>query len=300
MSEGNKRKSGSKGGGDRDKRKRYRHDGTPIWGKRTVDGPGVWVTCVRGKEKQVVGELYDVFESLADEMWPSSEELGDVGEDEDDDEGDEELSLEEQVRREVEKMKKPRKAKGSRFANCQTNTSCVVFIGCKSPVDPVALVRKHVENVLRTGITHTRFTQRLTPVSSACVANIPEIKGLCRRVILPFFENRSDKIYTYKIEIRSRHHNTISRDSIIQEVVACIPSQHKVDLSDPDVFVLVELFRSVCGMSVVEDYYQLQKFNVMEIANTKNEEVKFREGDGRVGDIREREKEGEMLVEDSP
>ncbi len=28
--------------------------------------------------------------------------------------------------------------------------------------------------------------------------------------------------------------------------------------------------QSVCGISVVKDYYKLQKFNVMEIANTKN------------------------------
>ena len=40
-------------------------DGTPIWGQRSIDGPGVWVTCVKGKEKQTVGELYDVFESVS-------------------------------------------------------------------------------------------------------------------------------------------------------------------------------------------------------------------------------------------
>jgi hypothetical protein len=40
-------------------------DGTPIWGKRAIDGPGVWVSCVKGKEKQTVGELYDLFESVS-------------------------------------------------------------------------------------------------------------------------------------------------------------------------------------------------------------------------------------------
>lgn len=54
-------------------------DGTPIWGKRHVEGPGVWVSCafivitvwylaihsglgVKGKEKQTVGEVYELFE----------------------------------------------------------------------------------------------------------------------------------------------------------------------------------------------------------------------------------------------
>lgn len=30
-----------------------------------IDGPGIWVTCVKGKEKQTVGELYDLFESVS-------------------------------------------------------------------------------------------------------------------------------------------------------------------------------------------------------------------------------------------
>ena len=29
-----------------------------------IDGPGVWASCVKGKEKQAVGELYDLFESV--------------------------------------------------------------------------------------------------------------------------------------------------------------------------------------------------------------------------------------------
>ena len=68
-------------GGERPKKKRFRsvrkstslsnvhvschlQDGTPIWGKRSIDGPGIWVSCVKGKEKQTVGELYDLFESV--------------------------------------------------------------------------------------------------------------------------------------------------------------------------------------------------------------------------------------------
>lgn len=42
--------------------------------------------------------------------------------------------------------------------------------------------------------------------------------------------------------------------------------------------------QSVCGISVVKDYYELQKFNVMEIANSKNEELKFKDGEGRMAE----------------
>ena len=60
---------------------------------------------MKGKEKQTVGELYDVFGSVASELWP---------EEADDDDGEDDLhdradDLEKQIAREVESMKRPRK-----------------------------------------------------------------------------------------------------------------------------------------------------------------------------------------------
>ncbi|KAI0733638.1 hypothetical protein C8Q72DRAFT_812332 [Fomitopsis betulina] len=259
MSLENKRKSDGRDKG----RRRYRSDGTPIWGQRVVDGPGVWVTCVKGKEKQTVGELYDLFGSLASELWP---EAGDDSEDGDPGGADD---LEKQIAKEVESMKRPRKEQ--RFANCQTSTPCVVFISCKPPVDPVELVVKHVQHVMNDGVTQTRFTQRLTPVAATCVANLPEVISLSKRVIVPFFEEDPEKVYRYKIELRMRNHNTISKSALIDGLAKAIPERHKVDLDTPEVFILVEIFKSMCGMSVVKDYYQLHKFNVMEIAHTKTD-----------------------------
>ncbi|KAI0784208.1 hypothetical protein C8Q75DRAFT_724712 [Abortiporus biennis] len=284
MSEGGKRK-----GDARDRtRKRFRSDGTPIWGQRSIDGPGIWATCVKGKEKQTVGELYDLFDALANELWPkadaSSEATGGTQEpsnesDDDDDEGDLE-DIEKQIAKEVATMKKPRKEQ--RFANAQTNTPCVVFISCKPPVDPVKLVITHIQNVMKTGISQTRFTQRLTPVATSCPTNTPEIVSLCTRLMTPILEEYGDKTFSYKIELRMRNHNTLKRPALVQELAKCIPEKHKVDLENPDVFILVEIFKSVCGVSVVKDYYKMQKFNVMEIANAKQEEDGFKAGQGRL------------------
>ncbi|TFY69964.1 hypothetical protein EVG20_g2919 [Dentipellis fragilis] len=266
-------------GGDRAK-KRYRTDGSPIWGKRLIDGPGVWVSCVKGKEKQTVGELYDLFEHLASEMWPEGA-VADSKEDEEDAEEEEE-DLEKQIAKELETIKKPRREQ--RFANCHTNTACVVFISCKPPVDPIKLVNRHIADVEETGVTRTRYTQRLTPVTGSCVANAPEIKSLFERALKRFIaeDEEPEKAYRYKIELRSRNHNSLTRQQIIDTIAQCTPSTFTVDLEDPELFVLVEVFKSVCGIGIVKDYYAHQKFNVMEIANAKNQEGKFAEGEGRV------------------
>ncbi|EIM90842.1 uncharacterized protein STEHIDRAFT_90713 [Stereum hirsutum FP-91666 SS1] len=269
-----------------ERKRRYRSDGSSIWGKRSIDGPGVWVSCVKGKEKQTVGELYDLFEQLASELYP---ELGTgnagAGNEEEtatNSDQEEEEDLEKQLAKELAAMKKPRKQQI--FANCQTNTT-LVFISCKPPVDPVRLVLRHIENVEKTGVTNTRFTQRLTPITNSCVANVPEITSLFKRVLKSFLEEDPERIKSsYKIELRSRNHNTLTRQQFIDTIAVCVPPEFTVDLENPKIFILVEVFKSVCGISIVEDYYKHTKFNVMEIANAKNEVEKFKEGEGRVLD----------------
>ncbi|KAG0694918.1 hypothetical protein DFH29DRAFT_957728 [Suillus ampliporus] len=267
------------------RKRKYRSDGvSPTWAKRTIEGPGIWATCVKGKEKGTVGELYDLFESLAAEMWPVEGHDNDRNDGSDGDENEDDLET--QIAKEVAALKRPKVEK--RFVNFQTNTPCVIFISCKPPVDPVKLVMKHVENVHRTGITRTKYTHRLTPVSGSCVANLPELHSLCRRTIAAFSaQENSEESQTprkYKVELRVRNHNTLTRMEIIQEVAKCMPSNYVVDLDNPEVFVLVEVFKSVFGVSIVEDYYRYQKFNVMELANAHNEPERFEKGAGRIQD----------------
>ena len=42
-----------------------------------------------------------------------------------------------------------------------------------------------------------------------------------------------------------RNHNTLSRDDAIKALAACVPSQHKVDLENAELFILVQIYK-VC------------------------------------------------------
>ncbi|KAF7327981.1 THUMP domain-containing protein [Mycena kentingensis (nom. inval.)] len=264
---GNKRPSASQGSKDQRKKKKYRSDGTPIWGKRHIEGPGVWITCVKGKEKQAAGEACELFNNLASEIWPDlKQEKEDAGDDADTDDG-EELSIEEQIAKEVNAMKQP-KSRDQLFKNCPTDTACLVFISCQPPVDPVQLVYQHVKNVEETGVTHTRQCLRFSPISASCSANMNDIETLCRSVLTPAF---SGGPYKFKVELKLRNHTVLARDPLLAAIAKCIPQDagHSVDLGNPDLVILVEIFKSVCGVSVVREYQQLKKYNVAEIATAR-------------------------------
>jgi len=81
---------------------------------------------------------------------------------------------------------------------------------------------------------------------------------------------------------------------LIQHVAQCVPEGHTVDLDNPRIFILVEVFKSICGISIVEDYYRLQKFNVMEIARgaqSCEDESKSRVSQAMEGKVNRKEEE---------
>jgi tRNA acetyltransferase TAN1 len=65
--------------------------------------------------------------------------------------------------------------------------------------------------------------------------------------------------------LNRRNNDTIDRNDLISKIAAFIgsknPTLHKVDLKTPDVVVLVEVFKGMCGMSVIHDFHKLQKYN---------------------------------------
>lgn len=152
-------------------------------------------------------------------------------------------------------------------------------------------------------LTAFRYAHRLVPVSGTCSASLNEMKGLCEKVFKAYFDKEEGKTFTviilsvqieprltvlqYKIELRVRNHTTLSRPAIIQHVASWVPEGHKVALDNPEIFILIEIFKvftcfsgcqiwndramqSVCGVSIVRDYYKYSKFNVLELANKFN------------------------------
>ncbi|KAF9069001.1 hypothetical protein BDP27DRAFT_1392553 [Rhodocollybia butyracea] len=243
---------------DRKRKRKYISDG--MSSKKSVDGPGIWVSCVKGKEKQTVGELYDLFDSVAADLWPINTSTN--GSDNDEEAASEGLSIEDQINNEVTAFKRPR-----------SEQKFVVFISCKSPVDPVQLVETHIRNVQSTGVTRTRYTYRFVPVSATCYTGLSEMQALCKTVIETYLsQNPGNSSTTYKIELRMRNHTTLERSAVIQAIA-------EIDLMKPELFILVEMFKSVCGMSITKDYYTLHKYNVMELAN---DNAKVTQEDSRV------------------
>ena len=61
----------------------------------------------------------------------------------------------------------------------------------------------------------------------------------------------------------------MTRDVVIEVVAQTVGARHKVDLKTYDLLILVEVYKSVCGMSVVGPDFDttMRRFNLDELSN---------------------------------
>lgn len=73
---------------------------------------------------------------------------------------------------------------------------------------------------------------------------------------------------TFAIIFNRRYNNSIKRDDVIREfadIIQAKNAKNKVDLSTPQLSVIVEIIKGFCCLSVLPDYYALKKYNVVEL-----------------------------------
>lgn len=70
-----------------------------------------------------------------------------------------------------------------------------------------------------------------------------------------------------------RNNDSLKRDVLIEKVAEIVNKKNeknKTDLKNPQLAILIEVIRSICCISVVPDFYELKKYNLMELAAKLN------------------------------
>ncbi|PVF98057.1 hypothetical protein CPB86DRAFT_873688 [Serendipita vermifera] len=296
MSDNKRKHPGNQSGS----RKRYKADGSRIT-STTIHGPGVFITCVKGKERQAGREIRDVFESIAEKLWPSAHATTEDGsqavdtkplEDEEDEEEDEDIeSLISKQRVTIQtddtlgEAKKGSRADGKtdqskpkkRIVIHYTDTPCILFAACLEPIDPVQLTIAYLDEVKASGVARTRTVQRLEPISNTSVAALPELLLLAEKIVAKGFtskEQEDHKPTSYKIIAKVRNNSKLSSQKIIEELPKKVPLGNPVSLKTPELVILVIVFKSVAGIGVIPRYEELKRYNVTQLVEARDLDAK--------------------------
>ncbi|KAL9095534.1 MAG: hypothetical protein Q9165_002405 [Trypethelium subeluteriae] len=218
---------------------------------------GIWVTCTRGKEAKCIAEMRDLFEEYARKLYSHGDldslDLAARGE-----------SIEDEISKELASIQKPSDA--PLFHPVRVEMECVVFFKTRAPIEPVSLVHDICSDAASASVLkRTRFVKRLSPVTLTGKATMIDLERLSKEVLAPHFHQEG---VSKKFAIRPtiRNSNQLSRDGVIEQVVSAVGTGHSVDLKAYDALIIVEIYKNVCGMSVVgSDYDRLKRYNLAEI-----------------------------------
>lgn len=253
---GKRKANNSKGG---NKNKKFRTSGF-------IDPStsGIYATCNRGKEQQCRKELLNLFSDKAEEYF----NLDELNEDSETEQNEKDLSIEEKIEKELNDMQETKGTKKEILKSIDLGCECLVFIKTRRPIEPATFVEKLCEEFSQSKVKTTRYTQKLSPITFSVTPTMEEIKKLAQRVLGPHFHKETNqKPYKFAIQVSKRNFNTLQKPDIIKAIAECVGRDHghSVDLKNYDKLIMVECYKSNIGMSVVNNYDRLERFNLQQI-----------------------------------
>ncbi|KAI5806258.1 hypothetical protein EDC01DRAFT_141447 [Geopyxis carbonaria] len=293
---GNDRKRRNDGGGDGNSSKKSRDSSYKQKYHKSHYGSltgiesgyqGLFATCERGRESRGVGEMYRLLEDCASKLYgldsdgpppKKSAYKASDGSDEKDKDGEEseeeELDIEAAMKKEIADLSNK---KEKAIISIKLDAQCVTFFRLKPPCDPVEMVAALCEASTKPGMPKVNVIQRLTPVSRTGRATLEGLEELAKTVLEPYFHREGQEGIKFAIRPTARNHNVLKRDEIIQTVARCVGPKHSVDLKNPDLLILVELYKNICGISVVKDFEKYKRFNIRALQDDAEEAERLKD-----------------------
>ncbi|KAK5963061.1 putative tRNA acetyltransferase PWA37_004762 [Arxiozyma heterogenica] len=263
---------------------------------------GIYASCTRRKERLAAQELGQLLEEKMEQYYKEEiEELhsnskdNTTGETKDHEDSNkeqkvEDLSIEEQLKKELANMRKPQQSKTKDEKKkdilqlIDLNCECMIFFKTRRPIVPEKFVKRIMEDLSDPNdkLKRTRYIQRLTPITNSCSASMEQMIKLANQILAPHFHEPNGRHdYKFSIELTRRNFNTIERNDIINQIVALVCQngkyQHQVDLKNYEKLIIVECFKNNIGMSVVGGDYlkKYKKYNIQSIFEAKFKDNKI-------------------------
>lgn len=160
-------------------------------------------------------------------------------------------SIEAEIEREKAELKKSAVLKNIGMGDL----TCLVFMENKSSCNSVQVVSKLLEKE-RKG----RYIQRIIPIEASSYANVEAFIGICKELFARTVEGMAAT--TFDIQYQSRFNSSITRQSVIDIVGSLMPVKHRVDLKEAKISIVVQVFKNIVGISIVEGYKSKKKLNM--------------------------------------
>ena len=126
------------------------------------------------------------------------------------------------------------------------STSISGLLVCRTQLDSISIPGMLV-NLLKEEPWRFKFVLRVLPIEKVVEV---ELDIICR--CIRDMSARIKPLQTFRITVEKRH-NSINSNDLIRGIASEI--DRKVNLSNPDWIILVEIIRNVAGLSIIRPHY---------------------------------------------
>ena len=143
---------------------------------------------------------------------------------------------------------------------------------CETPPwDPISTLRtimSDIDNDSNKEAPRSRFVTRMIPIQATCFASPEELQLTCSGLLKKYMVSTTK---TFAITFKRRNCSNLNRNLVIKivgDLVSQMFPKCKVNLSTPDVTIVVEVCGTLCGVSVVANAQDFRKFNLIGSSTT--------------------------------
>ncbi|XP_066342697.1 uncharacterized protein [Miscanthus floridulus] len=160
------------------------------------------------------------------------------------------------------------------FASLESGCNGCIFIQMHKRAGdpgPVEIVQNMMSSAALTRKHMSRFILRVLPAEVSCYASEEEITKAISPLVEKYFPKECPSGHKFAVLYEARSNTGIDRMKIINAVAKSVPQPHKVDLSNPDKTIVVQIAKAICMIGVVERYKELSKFNLRQLTSPESE-----------------------------
>ncbi|KAM7419666.1 hypothetical protein PAMA_016656 [Pampus argenteus] len=222
---------------------------------------GILITC-NMNERKCTAEAFNLLNEYADQLYgPEKDNVGSSSDEEEADEEDVDVAL----KKEVAQLQASAVKQERRFQALDSGANNVIFIKTHN-LESDKLVHHILSDLHTTKKKKSRVILRMLPVTGTCKAFQEDMVKYLTTFLEPWF--KTPNCGTYQIAFKARNSSHNKRDEIIKSIAGLVGKlnpKNKVDLTNPELTIIVEVIKVVCCISVVKDYTLYRKYNVQEV-----------------------------------
>ncbi|GMT09068.1 hypothetical protein PFISCL1PPCAC_365, partial [Pristionchus fissidentatus] len=258
---------------------------------------GLFFTC-DGREQQALNEAYNLIDQMMEELGDSSTAAaaadekveGVVGQKKEESDEDPDEDIADTIKRQCNEQKEAAKDKKKRRCHQRpTGVKNCLFVTVKD-ADILALCERMLTSAQAAPIC--RYLQRVLPVEETANAGLKEMNELVLKLVQRHLVKDADgKLPTYALEYKTRNNDSIKRGQILEmlnDAVSMVAPTAKVDLTDPDITLYVQVVRKSILGGVTRKFNSRRKYS-MRPSQEEKEEVKDKKKEEEEEDKNEEE-----------